>query len=274
MLLAFLNDSASGVINAVVSRTEVIEHKIYGVSRKLSKDNIIKDNKAETTEDFAVRNMYLVPHRQVQAMKARYFEGGVAYQALTFACTKNMHDFHHCLESDPSLIGVFKNIEKYRQNQNELYLLQKVKEEEKQKRKEYIKCALVKGVNEKIAFVLTQIDKFKDIWSFELWQVGNEPIIGNDNYAKIRCILRNGASVRDVKKIKDKIQAELRDTIIIKELHDKGSFELIALFQPELAQYKQYLNDIVYDYNQDDKVYIGKSYTGDMAVDWKIVFKS
>lgn len=268
MLLDFLNDSKSGERNAVIVGSKVYESNQYGIMRALKIDNVFKDNEAKTTEDFAFRQMYLLPHREHESMKARYFEGGLVYQALGFASLRKMKEFYEVVSDDPKLVGVFKDIEAGRQEERDQALLEEKRAEEERLRMVYTEMALEKGINKKLGFVLTKIDNFKDVWSFGLWQVSNESIVGNGSYAKIRCIFRNGASIRDVRKLQDKIQAELRDTVIIKELNDKGSFELIVLFEPELSPYKEYLDDIVYEYNQNDRVYIGKSYTGDMTVEW------
>lgn len=142
-----------------------------------------------------------------------------------------------------------------------------IKEEREKVKKETQKVVAAKGINENAVNVITMIHDRKRDWKFNVWNVSETAIVGNENYVKIRCIFNQNGNLANVKKLQDELESKFRSGIMIKEVADKGSFDLYVIFVSKLDQYSMKVKDLK-KFNEKDEIFIGNSLTKPLTVSW------
>lgn len=130
-----------------------------------------------------------------------------------------------------------------------------------------IKTVLDKGINEKAANIITTIYDNRREWKFNVWNLNEKSIEGNQNYAKLKCIFNQNGNIASVNALKQQLESKFRSGILIKQLQDRGSFDLYVLFNAELSKEALTVEDLKV-YNEKDEIYIGNSLTGKLTAKW------
>lgn len=187
-----------------------------------------------------------------------------AVEPLLGLCTHE--DFIEKIVNDDSINYAFPEIAEKLAKEAEMAALLAQQEAEAKELQELENQIAKKGLSKEVATIIKKIRSKKDIWNFNIWNVADN-LTGNSSYFKVRCILRNGKSLKEIKDKKATIEAELRHTVIFNELQDKRSFDLTVILEAQLKQFTMKVSDLK-KYNEKDFIFIGKSYTGDLKVKW------
>lgn len=116
-------------------------------------------------------------------------------------------------------------------------------------------------------FILDRIVNSSETWKFNIWDLNNKSIVGNNSYLKILCIMKDGNSLADIRKNKNKIESSLRKKILLTEVKDKNAFSLTVILDEELKSYELDAKKLK-KITSNNKILIGKSFTGKVINEW------
>lgn len=116
-------------------------------------------------------------------------------------------------------------------------------------------------------FILDRIVNSSETWKFNIWDLNNKSIVGNNSYLKILCIMKDGNSLADIRKNKNKIESSLRKKILLTEVKDKKAFSLTVILDEELKSYELDAKKLK-KITSNNKILIGKSFTGKVINEW------
>lgn len=139
--------------------------------------------------------------------------------------------------------------------------------QEEQEREELLASIKEKGLNPKVVSALKVIEKNQEDWKFYAWDMFGKGIDGNQSYVKIRCGFLDGGDIKSVKALRTRMESLFRVQVMIKDVNDRGSFELILLYQTQLPSYSMSVEDVK-NFNEKGLLYIGNSLTGHLSAKW------
>ena len=115
--------------------------------------------------------------------------------------------------------------------------------------------------------ILSLVRKNKDSWGFNYWNLTSDAIVENDNFIRFRCKFLDNTTFNNIKNSKERIESSFRLPIQLKKLGDRGSFEMYVLKQSEIKPFSIKMSDVD-SQNALNKVFLGKTLTGDLTYDW------
>lgn len=146
--------------------------------------------------------------------------------------------------------------------------LARLEQEEREKVRLKVKETVVaKGINENAVNVILTIHDRKREWKFNVWNVSENAMAGNENYLKVRCIFNQNGNISTVNGLKQQLESKFRSQILIKPRQDRGSFDMYVLFKATIDMEALKVADVK-KYNEKDEIYIGNSLTGRLSAKW------
>lgn len=248
-----------------IQTDSIDEDKVYGNVRFGNFKNISQDIKANQLSDTLITEYSLIPFSvgdEVFLLKNGHFKQSLD-KLMGF---KTENELLELIENDNTVNHGFPALkEKLKIRAAEL-------KEEADKQREQEELAQLeqqiqeKGLGQDVATILKKIRDKRDEWNFGVWN-GNDNMAGNSSYFKIRCILRNGKTLKNIKEIKQVIESEFRHSIILNERQDKRAFDLTVILKAQLDSFNMKVEDLK-EYSKNKLLYLGKSYTGDLVCEW------
>lgn len=255
---------------ASINNSHVVNLEHYGYVRVFTIDNRWFRKPVSSLEEVELTDYYLIPQRNTSSnyTTAVYYQvHGEVYQSISgLLGIIDRSEWIDQIVTDDSINFAFPEI------QEELEALREEREALEQEEREAQELAELQqkiaeaGLSEEVAGLVLKIRSKIDDWNFNLWN-GNQNMGGNASYFKVRCILRNGKSLNDIRRIQPTIEAELRHSVVINERQDKRAFDLTVILESQLKPYAMKSAELI-DLNKQGKIFIGKSYTGELITQW------
>lgn len=121
----------------------------------------------------------------------------------------------------------------------------------------------------KLYGIIKYIRENKDNLNFNVWDNFNKGIKGNEYYFSINCQILKNTPFAIIEKLKGTLETKFRKTVMFKQTTDKGSFELIIIVKEEIDSYTMTVNDLK-KYNENNQIFLGKSWTGNLYSEWNL----
>lgn len=247
------------------SRIEYDEH--YGWIRIFEIDNTFFKKSVESLEDVELTDYFIIPQATSKHKLNReiyYAVHGEVKQSIDglIMSAVDTESFIEKIVTDNQINYGFKEIEEQleQQKQNEI--------DEEKARKERIEIEqleariFMKNMSKESVSIIKSIQKNKENWSFNLWDVGKN-MEGNNKYFRVRCQLLGNATISTITSLIPTLEREFRKSVIIKQLpSDRKSFELTVILSENLPDISITTKEMYEKYNKKGEILIGDSYTG------------
>ncbi|MFY1068601.1 FtsK/SpoIIIE domain-containing protein [Enterococcus sp. AD013-P3] len=255
---------------ASITKSSVAFDDTYGWVRIFSISNKWFRKPVASMEEPELTDYFLIPQRSTSntlTSKVYYQVHGEVHQSIAGLVGEiDRSEFIDQIAQDDAINFAFPEIaEKLEaiKAEQEAQAQQEAQAKELQALNEMITS---KGLSQEVASILMKIRSKADVWNYNIWN-GNDNISGNGSYFKVRCILRNGKALKDIRAIQPAIESELRHTIVLNERQDKRAFDLTVILESQLKPFSMRCQDLI-EYNKQKKIYIGRSYTGELLTEW------
>lgn len=173
------------------------------------------------------------------------------------------NEIQYLYQEKPEFFNAFRELSSMQKDLEE----QKKLEEIEHKNKLELSKIQALNLSEKATNILSLVRKNKGSWGFNYWNLTSDAITENANFLRFRCKFLDNTTFNNIKNSKERIESTFRLPVQLKKLSDRGSFEMYVLKQSEIKPFSIKMSDVD-SQNAMNKVFLGKTLTGDLTYDW------
>lgn len=173
------------------------------------------------------------------------------------------NEIQYLFAEKPEFFSAFKELSSMKRELEEQKKLEAI---EYKNKLELIKIQAL-NLSEKATNILSLVRKNKGNWGFNYWNLTTDAITENDNFLRFRCKFLDNTTFNNIKNSKERLESAFRLPIQLKKLSDRGSFEMYILKESEIKPFSLKMSDVD-SQNALNKVFLGKTLTGDLVYDW------